>query len=916
MRWGLGPVFLYECLANSRRWQTYAIRSAGVAVILVSISMIATSHQAMNPALSWRDYAALGESYFYAVIGVELTLVLLAAPAATAGALCVDRARGTLDHMLATELSDPEIVLGKLAARLLPVLGLVACSWPVLALASLLGGIDPVALTLAFAIILAVALLGCTMALALSVWARKPHEVVLVVYTFWALALLLWPIWWVLAQAKIAGPPPDWSLVADPYYLAFAPYSAPSRFGFEEYLGFFAATLGTSAALAILAVWRMRPVARRGTDDHRRGPRLGWAGRIARWLPGPALDGNPVLWREWHRSRPSRWVTILIVVGGGLTGLAVLVGGVTALTHGLDPRPGPPEPAILAGLCAALLQLIFGLLMLSAAAPTSMAEERQRGSLDLLAATALSTRTIVLGKWLGTLRQVALLAVGPGWMGLALAASIKPPQTIPLGAMARYYEEVSEGVVFLAAGVLIATILVHGALIASVGLALATWIARQSRAIALSVGFAVLVGAGWPILIGVNRMGPAGEGLMYLSPVMAFMGLTEVVASRHRYGTAEALWWITFWDLEVLVLAMGLLWLAVRTFDRCFGRIPERHGRAPVLSDVVVVLAAVLGVGGLFGAIAAWIHRIREFMPVSEIGVVACTIAVAVGFYLIAALAATTTSRSGGAPAAAPGPAAVLDRKSFAIRWWEAFRLVLLLAIGPALVALAMATAPEVFRVATTVKPLPGGGSVRIETNPQGETWAVTTDAAKKVTFREATEAEIAAAGPAVPLRDHSTSLTIAALAIATILAHGAAFVSLGAALGVWIGRRGRAIAASVVLVILVTAIWPMVYIPAGYFYLEQPWGWALASVLLAYGGLVFHIHRPDSVAPDVAGWAAYWDVIMILVAVIAAGLAIRTMERRCRESAGPAGLPDPEGGGPASTGLEAEADPVLAEHG
>ena len=92
---------------------------------------------------AWRQYAALGESYFYAIIGVELTLVMLAAPAATAGAICVDRARGTLTHMLATDLSDPEIVLGKLAARLLPVLGLVACSWPVLAICSLLGGIDP-----------------------------------------------------------------------------------------------------------------------------------------------------------------------------------------------------------------------------------------------------------------------------------------------------------------------------------------------------------------------------------------------------------------------------------------------------------------------------------------------------------------------------------------------------------------------------------------------------------------------------------------------------------------------------------------------------------------------------------------------------------------------------------------------------
>jgi hypothetical protein len=118
MRWGLGPVFLYECLANSRRWQTYAIRSVVVVILLTSMAAIANSRTSSDPVNTWRDYAELGKSYFYAIIGVELMLVMLAAPAATAGAICVDRARGTLAHILATDLSDPEIVLGKLGARL------------------------------------------------------------------------------------------------------------------------------------------------------------------------------------------------------------------------------------------------------------------------------------------------------------------------------------------------------------------------------------------------------------------------------------------------------------------------------------------------------------------------------------------------------------------------------------------------------------------------------------------------------------------------------------------------------------------------------------------------------------------------------------------------------------------------------
>src|SRR5262249_30006499 len=148
-----------------------------------------------------------------------------------------------------------------------------------------------------------------------------------------------------------------------------------------DYLGFFTATLGASAALVVLAVWRMRPVARRGTDENCRGAGLGLIGRLTRWLPGPSLDGNPVLWREWHRSRPSRWMLFLILLMGGGTSIACLIGAVTAWTQGVD--NGPRANGIVAGMFGLMLQVLFGLLMLAAVAPTSMGEERQRGSLDL-----------------------------------------------------------------------------------------------------------------------------------------------------------------------------------------------------------------------------------------------------------------------------------------------------------------------------------------------------------------------------------------------------------------------------------------------------------------------------------------------------------------------------------------------------
>ena len=48
-------------------------------------------------------------------------LILLAAPACTAGSIGLDKARRTLLHMLITDLSDTEIILGKLAAQLLAI---------------------------------------------------------------------------------------------------------------------------------------------------------------------------------------------------------------------------------------------------------------------------------------------------------------------------------------------------------------------------------------------------------------------------------------------------------------------------------------------------------------------------------------------------------------------------------------------------------------------------------------------------------------------------------------------------------------------------------------------------------------------------------------------------------------------------
>ncbi len=890
MRWGLGPVFIYECLANARRWQTYATRSVGLVILLAALATIANSRQSIDPVNTWREHAALGESYFYAIIGVELTLVLLAAPAATAGAICIDRARGTLAHVLATDLTDPEIVLGKLGARLLPVLGLVACTWPVLAISSLLGGIDPTALTLAFAIILAVALLGCSMALALSVWARRPHDVVLVTYTFWMVVLLVWPIGYAASRGRWATWIAHWSLVADPYYLAFARYAAPNQVDLWDYFGFFAGTLGLSGVLTILAVWWMRPVACRGTGERHKEPTLGLVGRLTRWLPGPSLDRNPVLWREWHRTRPSRWLMILIAIIGGLTGIACLVGSVLIWVDGLDDFRN--AMGFITGMFGSMIQLIFGLLILSAVAPTSMAEERQRGSLDLLATTTLSTRAIVLGKWMGTLRLVPLLALGPCLLALALATAYKSPSSEPQQDLTRLE-------LLLGATLLIASILAHGALIASIGVALAVWVKQQSRAIAASVAIAVLISAGWPIFVGVSRMGPAGGGMLCLSPVVTAMLFTETLSNRYGPHAQRLFWSTAFWDIECFALALGLLWLTVRTFDRCIGRLPERPRRVSVLSDVIGLLAAMIGAGSLFGAIAMWLNGMIGFNPGWSYGYLGCALMVTAGLLLVAVHATGSISRP--AMVREPdGTSVVLtpDRRLLGVRWWESYRLVLLLTIGPALLDLAVGTAYRPVTVVPATKTLPDGTKEEIRTDVwTGTTEVITRPPSGAAIRRKATAAEIAAR-QVQPERSLTSYLTTGGLAVLTILTHGAWVISLGLALGVGFHGRSRppAIAISVLVFLLVSVAWPLffyLYLDAGpmgpWAHPKYPRGLGFASPLTSLYMMIGDFPPREDLIAEYTWWCTFWDLLFLLLAVAIGTLALAIVDHKLRAYPSPA---------------------------
>jgi ABC-type transport system involved in multi-copper enzyme maturation permease subunit len=558
-RWGLGPVFAFEWLIASRRWQMYAVRALVVLVLLGALVFVwevkAREQSGANVALPnpTDDYSDIGEAFFSAVIGTQLSLILFVAPAATAGAVCVEKTRGTLLHLLVTDLSATEIVLGKLASRLIPVLGLIACSVPVLMIGALLGGLDVFAVAGAYAVLIGAGVLCSALALLLSVWGRRPAEVLLAVYVFEALWLfghvICSTVDSVLFRSRVT---PTWLADWNPYLLAFAPYHHPGLVGASEYRQFLTVTWGAAAVCTVLAIASVRPVARRyGAVVELRKVQA----PHVRQRQTLALDRNLLLWYERRHRRPSRWTRfvwsayIVVAIGGAALALYewLTVGRFQLLE----------APTVLNSLLPAV-----GLLLATVAAVTAMAEERVRGSLDVLLSTPLLTRAIVWAKWRTAFRPIPRLLLLPAFLGGLAAWSGTGLSLVQSWACL---------------GLLIGLLLASGAFLTSLGLALATWIPRVGRAIGYYVGLYVFQCVVWP-LVGLGMFGGPEVGAALLSPVFAGETLTGIMTNPFLLldQAAPLFLWGAIW-VVVLTVGAGLLyWLTVVTFDRCLGRMPER----------------------------------------------------------------------------------------------------------------------------------------------------------------------------------------------------------------------------------------------------------------------------------------------------------------------------------------------------
>jgi hypothetical protein len=300
-------------------------------------------------------------------------------------------------------------------------------------------------------------------------------------------------------------------------------------------------------------------------------------------------------------------------------------GGTAALIITLADKPSEALATGLAEFTA--LHVTFGLLLVSLAAPTALAEERVRGGLDVLLATPLSTASVVWAKWRGAYRRVPGLMVLPLLCSLLVAGAVDVEiiKTVffpgapgaPMTSASQVVGQVGVWDRVAAAVFPSAMLLAQGAAFTSLGLALAIWIPRVGRAMALSVTIYLAVSFG-PLLLadlGVTdwllvtcglatptRVNALGEivvtseqleqtidhALLSLSVIGGEADPLQALVTYHPGFSLKSIWAIQAATLTViLMVAASLYGLALLTFNRCLGRVPERsrkHATTPARS--------------------------------------------------------------------------------------------------------------------------------------------------------------------------------------------------------------------------------------------------------------------------------------------------------------------------------------------
>ena len=477
-----GPVFSHEMLTTSRRKRYYFLRFIyGFALL----SLIAVNYRTFAGELDlavnqvYNVYTPNGFRQLNRGLSLEQTqqimgmfanrtvvsflnlqdaVIILLTPALVAGVIATEKQRKTLHYLLASRLTNSEIILGKLFARLSHVGLFLAVGLPIFSLVILFGGVDPNYVIFSYLNSCSTAFFLASLALFVSCIARKAREAIFIAYVF-QMFWLLFP----LVNAEVAAEIyPDflrWMPKANEYLLyanplaihlrefrSFGPPGAVDReFAFRSFVLFLSQTL-LGLGFVRLSIRRLRPTFAREGGGGR--PTFWSLPRSLRIFARPPCGEDAILWKERYATPPGKLGRLLgipiTVVTGLLLSYILLEFAVVAFSemsrYGFYPTPtmsgetlvgddrrgyDAREQLILTIRSATIALSVLWMLSIAGSAAGSITSEQEEDTWISLVSTILTGPQIIRAKIFGAIwrnRVPAFFMIGFWLVGMALGA--------------------------------------------------------------------------------------------------------------------------------------------------------------------------------------------------------------------------------------------------------------------------------------------------------------------------------------------------------------------------------------------------------------------------------------------------------------------------------------------------------------
>jgi ABC-type transport system involved in multi-copper enzyme maturation permease subunit len=440
----VGPVFARELITLPRRPRPYVARAAVVGALLVLMS---TAWQVLAGTQIVRtvgDFSRFGTIVFQVLAPLQLTAIVFFAALTTAAGVAYEKDRRTFDLLLLTNLSNSELVLGKLCAALAGVANVLLATTPIFVLTMLLGGVGLEQVLGVLAVTAAAMFTAGSLGSTIALWREKTYQTLAAT----ALTIVVWTgAWEAVARGTFgeqwgATTAADWAVAASPWHAVQAtmrpfsdgrfvlgPFHSPATAQLACACGLIA--LLNLTAIARVRVWNpTREIMPRSLEDtgaaaaphpwslsamRAAHAEAATANETAAPQKSSAVAGrglrrsrtvwdNPILWREtmtWAYGRKVVFIRLVFLLVG-------LAAAASLWRAAFGNTPTAVDPAV-----AVVPLAVLAALLINMQAVTAVTSERDARALDLLLVTDLTPKEFIFGKLGGILYNAKEMVLVP-----------------------------------------------------------------------------------------------------------------------------------------------------------------------------------------------------------------------------------------------------------------------------------------------------------------------------------------------------------------------------------------------------------------------------------------------------------------------------------------------------------------------